>query len=99
KITPQGRSALARSTTEEPLEPIVVPALEGGLGFEAVLVAVDGRDGADSPAVPVGDQGVPGAKVAGDFDPVPGFGVPHVVDGDVIVLAPEERYGAERLPA
>src|SRR5665213_2040408 len=35
--------------------------------------------------------------VAVDLNGVPCFGVPDVIDRNVVMLAPEERHGAERL--
>src|SRR4029079_1594795 len=32
-----------------------------------------------------------------DLDAIPAFRVPDVADGDVVVLAPEERHGVKRL--
>src|ERR1700736_1821073 len=38
---------------------------------------------------------LPGIKIAVDLDRIPSLGVPHIVNSDVVVLAPEKRHGIE----
>src|SRR5476649_2743424 len=64
-------------------------------GFQTVQVAEQGRHRQRVAAAPETDQAVLGHKVAFDGELVPAFGMADIIDGDVIVLTPEERNSCE----
>src|SRR5258708_2948988 len=66
-------------------------------GPGVVNIAVDGGDGEHTPVAPVAQQAILGRDIAFDCQCVPRLGVAHIVDRDVIMLAPEERHGRELL--
>src|SRR5215468_4562696 len=71
-------------------------SLELDLGAQAVEVTEDGRHRADLAVAAEGHLGVARAQVALDDDVAARrVGVTDVVDGDVVVLAPEERRRIE----
>jgi len=65
---------------------------QGGVGLEAGSIAPDGGDGELLACEEVADRTVQLRGRAFDLEPVPPLGVPDVADGDVVVLAPEERH-------
>src|ERR1700730_5606748 len=74
-------------------------ALHRRFRVKAVVVAEDRRHRQGLLAPAIAHDRVAGGDVAVDVDPVPGRGVDDIVDGDVVVLAPEERHGGEPLAA
>src|SRR4026207_1059697 len=70
-------------------------ALHRHLGLEVLPVAEDAGHRQHSTAGPVTDTPIARLEAAIDLDGVPVLGVTHVVDGDVVVLAPEERHVGE----
>src|SRR3569833_4441217 len=66
-----------------------------GGDFETLLVPINRGDGHDLAGLAVADEAVPLPDVAVDLDRVPAFGMADIVDRYVVVLAPEERHGAE----
>src|SRR3989475_10271957 len=93
-----GQGADPPSGAQERLDGRIVAALHRRFDQEALAIAVDGRDRLHAPGLAVGDQAASRSDASGDLDPIPGFGMSDVVDGDVVVLAPEEGHGAIRLP-
>src|SRR3984893_1343434 len=73
-------------------------ALHRRFRVKAVVVAEDRRDRQGLLAPAIAHDRVAGGDVAVDVDAVPGRGVADIVDGDVVVLAPEERDGGEPHP-
>jgi len=80
-------------------KPALAPcvALHCQLGFEALEVAKDRGDGERAPTEPEAQKAILGRDVPVDCQIVPFLGVPDIVDGDVVVLAPEERDGRKCL--
>jgi len=63
--------------------------------LEVREVAIDGGDGQDAFITSILNETVPRVDAAVDPDLIPFFGMTDIVDGNVIVLAPEEWYGVE----
>src|SRR5215472_10086523 len=68
-------------------------------GFEALAATEDGGDGERAAGLAEAERGVVAGDVALDLDLVPPLGVADIVDGDIVVLAPEEGRRGEALPA
>src|SRR5215470_19857672 len=68
------------------------------LRLQVLNIAVDRGDGEHTPVAPVAQQAILRRDIAFDCQCVPRLGMPDIVDRDVIVLAPEERYGRKLLP-
>src|SRR2546428_13879179 len=69
----------------------------GGLDHQAPATGLAGCDRLHAPGLAVGHQAASRGDAADDLERIPPFGVPDVVDGHVIVLAPEEGDRAIRL--
>src|SRR5882757_5029081 len=67
------------------------------LRLEACDVAIDGGNGEHAAVALVLQQTVLAGDVAVDNDFVPLLGVADIIDRHIVVLAPEERHGMERL--
>src|SRR6476660_5611345 len=67
------------------------------LRLEACDVAIDGGNGAHAAVALVLQQAILAGDVAVDNDFVPLLGVADIIDRHIVMLAPEERYGMERL--
>src|SRR6516164_4879550 len=67
------------------------------LGLQARDITVDRRDGERPSARLVAHDAILGRDIAIHRDLVPLFGVADIVDRNVVVLAPEERYRLELL--
>ena len=65
------------------------------LGPKRLQVAEYRSDGKHPPATFVAQQAILGVDIALDRYLVPLFRVADIVDGNVVVLAPEERHGLE----
>src|SRR6185369_10641299 len=74
-------------------------ALHLDFGLEVRPVAADRGDGQPPPLVGEADRRIVRVERAVDAYVVPVLGVADVADGHVVVLAPEERHGVERLVA
>src|SRR5215471_8686224 len=73
-------------------------ALHRGFHHQAIGIAVDGSDREYLALAFISQCTVTSRDVTVDRQIVPGIGMAHVVDRDVIVLAPEKRYANELLP-
>src|SRR5207244_10895236 len=74
--------------------------LHSQLCLEVLPVAKDARHRKDPAPRPIAHAPVMLLEAAVDLDGLPALGVAHVVDGDVVVLAPEEWHvGAGRAVA
>src|SRR3954471_2754867 len=71
---------------------------ERHLRFEGCAIASDCRDGERRLILEEPHRRIVRLERAIDLHPVPSFGMADVPNRDVVVLAPEERYGRERLP-
>src|SRR3954451_18030789 len=70
---------------------------ERQLRFEARAIASDCRDGERRLTLEEPYRRIVRLERAIDLHPVPSFGMADVSNRDVVVLAPEERHGRERL--
>src|SRR4051812_33284861 len=70
---------------------------ERQLRFEARAIASDGRDGERRLTLEEPYRRIVRVERAIDLHPVPSFGMADVPNRHVVVLAPEERHGLERL--
>src|ERR1700677_4095320 len=73
--------------------------LQADFGFEAREIAEDRGDRKRASGATHAHQAVLARDIAFDGEFVPLLGVAHIVDGHVVVLAPEERNGIEGLMA
>src|SRR5215510_4086669 len=73
------------------------PPLHFDFDHKALRISIDGREGEQLPVLLEARGEVPLVGVAVGHDPIPVLGVADVVDGDVVVCAPEERHEGEPL--
>src|SRR5580704_19560512 len=72
-------------------------SLQAYFGLEAREIAEDRDDRERATRAPHAHQAVLIGDIAFDDEVIPALGVAHIVDGHVVVLAPEERNRIERL--
>src|ERR1700690_348419 len=72
--------------------------LQADFGFEAREIAEDRGDRKRASGATHAHQAVLARDIAFDGEFVPLLGVAHIVDGHVVVLAPEEGNRVDRLP-
>src|SRR5262249_11428814 len=72
-------------------------ALHRNFTLEAFAIAEDSRHGKPASAAQICDGAIVIVERAVDLHVVPPIGVADIVDRDVVVLPPEERYGLETL--
>src|SRR5262245_9880789 len=65
--------------------------------MEILKVTIDRGEGQDAAFIAIFDETIPPLDAAVDPDLIPFFGVTDIIDRNVVVLAPEERYGVEAL--
>src|SRR5207253_6313624 len=96
-VTKRMAKAESWSGAEEVLYGRIVAALHRRFDQQAFAIAVDGGDRLYAPALAVGHQAASRGDASDDLERIPPFGMADVVDGHVIVLAPEEGDRAIRL--
>src|SRR5450631_405701 len=86
-----------RHTGQEGLQPRLVPLLEEYLCLKALPVSLERGNGDNLSSLPESDQAAFLGDVPDDFGGFPALGVANVRNPQVVVLAPKEGDGAERL--
>src|SRR5438105_4538398 len=90
------------SSERPPTHPPPRPSATSGDGFleldfggEAVAITPDRQHRQFSAALPVSHGAVPRRKAPVNLDPVPMRGVPDIIELQIVLLGPEERYRVE----